>query len=285
MSKNPTKAMPLMGHLGELRRRLTYVGIVVVILVIAAFIENKYVLKALMNPLEHTSVDKLTVLGPTEAFMQILKISVYAGLIVALPFILYQFWAFVMPALYENERRNVLPYTLATTTLFLGGVAFGYFIVLPVGLKFLIGYGGDAFNHLLQADRYTTFVATFLLAFGVVFLLPLVMMLLAYAGLVTHTILRKVRKYAILIEAVAAMVLTPSQDPLSMTLMLVPLIILYEFGIWLAKIATKRKARRKAAAAELAAAEAAAAPPTPAEIAPPGPAPESAAPGPDEAGG
>lgn len=267
MSKNPTKAMPLMGHLGELRKRLTYVGIVVVVFVIAAFIEQHYVFAVLMHPLQNTSVGKLTVLGPTEAFMQILKVSVYAGLIAALPFILYQFWAFVMPALYENERRNVLPYTAATTVLFLGGVAFGYFIVLPIGLKFLLGYGGDAFNHLLQADRYTTFVATFLLAFGVVFLLPLVMMLLAWAGLVNHIILRKVRKYAILIEAVAAMVLTPSQDPLSMTLMLLPLIVLYEFGIWLAKIATKRKAKHAAAAAELAAAEAAVPPQAPAEIA------------------
>jgi sec-independent protein translocase protein TatC len=137
-------------------------------------------------------------------------------------------------------------------------VAFGYFVVLPIGLKFLVGYGGDAFNHLLQADRYTTFVATFLLAFGLVFLLPLVMMLLAYAGLVNHVILRRVRKYAILMEAVIAMVLTPSQDPLSMILMLVPLIVLYEFGIWLAKIATKRKAKSAAAREALAASEAAA---------------------------
>lgn len=289
MSKNPTKAMPLMGHLGELRRRLTYIGIVVVLFVIAAFFLNDYVFRVLMHPLMSTKITQLTVLGPTEAFMQILKVSVYAGLVVALPFILYQFWAFVMPALYENERRNVLPYTAATSVLFLGGVVFAYYIVLPVGLKFLIGYGGENFNHLLQADRYTTFVVTFLLAFGVVFLLPLVMMLLAWAGLVNHIMLRKVRKYAILVEAVVAMVFTPSQDPLSMALMLIPLIILYEFGIWLAKIATKRKAKSAAArealaAAEFAAAEATRPPEAPAEIAAAGPAPESAAPGPDEAG-
>jgi sec-independent protein translocase protein TatC len=245
VSKNATKTMPLTEHLGELRRRITYVAIVVVICVIAAFIEKKWVFYVLMRPLEGTHVDKLTTLGVTEAFMQVLKISVYAGLIVSLPFILYQFWAFVMPALYENERRNVIPYAASTTGLFLGGVAFGYFVVLPIGLRFMINYGGDDFNQLLQAERYVTFVVTFLLGFGLVFELPLVMLLLAWVGLVDHVKMRKVRKYAILVEAVVAMVITPSQDPLSMTLMLIPLILLYEIGIWLSKMVAKRKARRE----------------------------------------
>ena len=175
--------MPLMGHLGELRKRLTYVAIVVVVCVIAAFIEKKYVFDVLMRPLtEHATSTELTTLGVTEAFMSVLKVSIYAGLIVALPFILYQFWAFIMPGLYENEKRSVIPYVLFTTVLFLAGVAFGYFVVLPVGLRFMVGYGGDIFNQLLQADRYISFVSMFLLAFGVVFELPLVMMLLAWAG-------------------------------------------------------------------------------------------------------
>lgn len=236
--------MSLFGHLGELRRRITYIAIVVVVCVIAAFIEKKWVFWVLLRPLENTQVDELTTLGVTEAFMQVLKVSVYAGLIVSLPFILYQFWAFIMPALYENEKRSVVPYVVFTTALFLAGVAFGYFIVLPVGLRFMIGYGGDIFNQLLQAERYINFVSMFLLAFGVVFELPLVMMLLAWAGLVDHVKMRKVRKYAILVEAVVAMVFTPSQDPLSMALMLIPLILLYEFGIWLSRLAAKRRAKR-----------------------------------------
>jgi sec-independent protein translocase protein TatC len=244
-----------MGHLGELRRRLTYTAIVVVVCVIAAFIEKGWVFKALMHPLTATTdIDRLSTLGVTEGFMSVLKVSVYAGLIVSLPFILYQFWAFVMPGLYENEKRSVIPYTLSTTVLFLGGVAFGYFIVLPVGLKFMVGYGAEMFNQLLQADRYISFVSLFLLAFGVVFELPLVMMLLAWARIVDHVKMRKVRKYAILVEAIVAMVFTPSQDPVSMMLMLIPLIILYEFGILLAKLATRRRTNR-ARLAELAEAE------------------------------
>lgn len=245
MSKNPTKEMPLTGHLVELRRRFTYIAIVLVVCVIAAFILKDYVLAILTRPLENAGfTEKLAVLGVTEGFMQILKVSIYAGLIICLPFLLYQFWAFILPGLYENEKKSTLPYVAFTTVLFLAGVAFAYFVALPVGLKFLVGYGGEYFNQLFQAERYFSFVTMFLLAFGVVFELPLVMMLLAWAGLVDHVKMRRVRKYAILVEAVIAMVFTPSQDPVSMALMLIPLILLYEFGIWLARFAAKRRAKR-----------------------------------------
>jgi sec-independent protein translocase protein TatC len=235
--------MPLTGHLGEFRRRLLLCMAVIIVCVAVAFVFKDRVFAVLMHPLRGTNVDKLTTLGVAEAFMQVLKVSIYAGLLVSLPFILYQFWAFVMPALYEHEKRSVFLYTIFTTLLFLGGVAFAYFVVLPVGLKFLIGYGGDQFNQLLQAQRYLSFVATFLLVFGLVFELPLVMLLMAWARLVDYKRLRKVRKYAIVVEAIASAILTPSQDPLSMVLMLVPLILLYELGIWLARLVAKRRAR------------------------------------------
>jgi sec-independent protein translocase protein TatC len=240
--------MPLMGHLGELRKRITYIAIAVVVCTIVAFIEKDWVWMVLMRPLNNTELagQGLAVFGPTEGFMQVIKVSLYAGLIVSLPFMLYQFWAFIMPALYENEKRSVLPYVAFTTGLFLAGVAFGYFVVLPVGLRFLVGYGGDLFNQLMQAERYVNFVTMFLLAFGVVFELPLVMMLLSWIGIVDHVKMRKFRKYAVLVMAVIAMVLTPSQDPLSMALMLIPLLLLYEFGIWLSRMALKRRQKREA---------------------------------------
>jgi sec-independent protein translocase protein TatC len=240
--------MPLMGHLGELRKRITYIAIAVVVCTIVAFIEKDWVWMVLMRPLNNTELagQGLAVFGPTEGFMQVIKVSLYAGLIVSLPFMLYQFWAFIMPALYENEKRSVLPYVAFTTGLFLAGVAFGYFVVLPVGLRFLVGYGGDLFNQLMQAERYVNFVTMFELAFGVVFELPLIMMLLSWIGIVDHVKMRKFRKYAVLVMAVIAMVLTPSQDPLSMALMLIPLLLLYEFGIWLSKMALKRRQKREA---------------------------------------
>jgi len=253
--------MPLMGHLGELRKRITYSAIVVVVFMVAAFIEKKYVFAVIMRPLRDTHVVSLMTLAPTEAFMQVLKVSIYAGLICSVPFLLYQFWAFILPGLYENEKRSVFPYMSLTSILFLGGLTFGYFIVLPIGLRFMVEYGGSftvngnaVFNQQLQAERYIGFVSMFELAFGLVFELPLVMMLLAWAGILDHNKMKKWRKYAILIEAVIAMVLTPSQDPVSMALMLAPLIVLYEFGIVLARVAVKRRDRRRAAKA-LAAAE------------------------------
>jgi sec-independent protein translocase protein TatC len=237
-----------MGHLGELRKRITYIAIAVVVCTIVAFIEKDWVWMVLMRPLNNTELagQGLAVFGPTEGFMQVIKVSLYTGLIVSLPFMLYQFWAFIMPALYENEKRSVLPYVAFTSGLFLAGVAFGYFVVLPVGLRFLVGYGGDLFNQLMQAERYVNFVTMFELAFGVVFELPLIMMLLSWIGIVDHLTMRKFRKYAVLVMAVIAMVLTPSQDPVSMMLMLVPLLLLYEFGIVLSKMALKRRQKREA---------------------------------------
>lgn len=251
MSQDQQKSMPIMGHLGELRKRLTYSAIAVVVCVIGCFVVwRSVVYPILLYPLRDSRVSELTTFGVTEAFMQILKVSIYAGLIVSLPFLLYQFWAFIMPGLYENERRSVIPYVAATSVLFIGGVVFGYFIVLPVGLRFMLNYGGEAFDQLLQAEKYVDFVSLFLLAFGVVFELPLVMMLLAWTGILDYKKMQKVRKYAIVVEAVVAMVITPSQDPVSMTLMLVPLIVLYEFGIVLARVVAKRKARKAQKEAE-----------------------------------
>jgi sec-independent protein translocase protein TatC len=245
VAKNSPKTMSMVGHLSELRRRLIYCVIVVIACIIAAFVLKRYTFALLMHPLQGTTVEKLATLGVGEALMQVLKVSIYSGLLVSLPFILYQFWAFVMPALYSHARRNVFLYTVFTTLLFVGGVVFAYLLALPVGLRFLIGYGGDTFNQILQAERYLSFVSMLLLAFGLVFELPLVMLLLAWARVVDHTKMRKVRRYAIVVEAIVAMVITPSQDPFSMVLMLVPLILLYEAGIMLARLVSRRRTRVK----------------------------------------
>jgi sec-independent protein translocase protein TatC len=249
VAKDTSKTMSLVGHLSELRRRLIYCLVVVVACVIAAFVFKHRIFAVLMHPLQGTHIDKLTTLGVAEAFMQVLKVSIYAGLLVSLPFILYQFWAFVMPALHGHERRNVLLYTVFTTVLFLGGVVFAYYLVLPVGLKFLVDYGVEDFNQFLQAERYLSFVSLFLLSFGLVFELPLVMLLLAWARVVDHLKMRKVRRYAIVVEAILAMVITPSQDPFSMMLMLVPLMLLYEVGVLLARLVSRRRTRHKRPAA------------------------------------
>lgn len=246
VEKDHSKTMPLSGHLRELRRRLFYCLGTMLVFVIVAYVFRDFVFEILMRPLERTpEIDKLTTLGVTEPFMMVLKVSLYTGLVAASPVILYHFWAFMMPALHSRERRGVLLYTFLTTLLFLGGVTFAYFIVLPVGLKFLIGFGTGTFDQMLQADRYLDFISMAMLAFGLVFELPLIMMLLAWAHVLDYMRMRKVRRYAIVVLAVLAMVITPSGDPLSMLLMLGPLILLYELGIVLARMIYMRREKRK----------------------------------------
>jgi sec-independent protein translocase protein TatC len=240
-----------MGHLTELRKRLTWSAAVVVVAVIACFIFRNDIFAILRYPLHGTKYRDITggqdwyAFSVGEPFMAALKVSIYAGLLCALPFLLYQFWAFILPGLYEREKKSVMPYMALSTGLFLGGVVFGYMVVLPIGLKWLVGFASGQFKLILHVDAYVTFISMFLLAFGAVFELPMIMMLLAWAGIVDYKKMTKWRKYAVLMNAVIAMVITPSQDPISMILMLIPLLILYEFGILLSRLVYKRRERRR----------------------------------------
>jgi sec-independent protein translocase protein TatC len=165
-----------------------------------------------------------------------LKVWVVVGLLAASPFLIWQFWAYVGPAFTSTEKRYFYPVVISTTFLFLGGVAFCYLIVLPAGLSWLLNFGSGNFNVQNRASDYFTFVAIFVLAFGLVFELPVVLVLLAKVGVIDDKFLRKHRRYAIVICAVAAAVLTPSQDAFSMIAMFVPLVVLYEISIPLAKL-------------------------------------------------
>ena len=239
--------MSVLDHLDELRRRIIVGLLALVVGVVAAFIGKDWVFSVIERPLKAIRGPgaQLVTFSPTEPFMTILRVSVYAGLIIALPVILYEVWAFIMPALYEREKRSVLPYVLFTLLLFLAGAVFGYFVVLPVGLRFLIGYGGDIFNQQLRASEYLSFVAVFLLGFGVVFEMPVFILMLSASGVVGTGRLRKWRKYAVLVIAIIAMVITPSQDPVSMLLMMGPLLVLYELGIVLGRLAERRREKRR----------------------------------------
>jgi sec-independent protein translocase protein TatC len=246
------KNMSVIEHLTELRRRIIVSAVAIILGMVVAFVGKDFVFGIIKRPLvrmEGVEADLVT-FSPTEPFMTVLKVSIYAGILLALPIVLWQVWAFIMPALYEREKKSVLPYVIFTTLLFVAGVVFAYSVVLPVGLSFLVGYGGDIFVQQLRASEYISFVSLFVLAFGVVFEMPAVMLMLTRAGIVDHHRLRSVRKYAIVAIAAAAMVLTPSQDPVSMLLMMGPLIVLYEVGIVLSRISSRRQAKRNAATEE-----------------------------------
>lgn len=246
MTATERERMSVIEHLDELRRRIVVSVLAIAVGMVAAFLFKDWVFGLIKRPLLRVDPNAtLVTFSPTEPFMTVLKVSIYAGLLVALPIVLWQVWAFIMPALYENEKKAVLPYVLFTTGLFVSGVLFAYYVVLPVGLRFLVGYGGDIFDQQLRASEYIGFVTLFLLAFGVVFEMPAVMVMLAASGVVDHHRMRKTRKYAIIGIAAVAMVLTPSQDPVSMLLMMGPLAVLYEIGILLARSVDRRRAARE----------------------------------------
>jgi len=232
---DPDARMTLVEHLDELRSRLFRCLIALVVGVIAAAILNDHIFRLLLRPLP-LKFRHITTFSPAEPFMVSLKVWVYAGVIMASPFITYQFWAYVGPAFETRQKRYFLPVVAACSALFLGGVVFGYYIVLPKGLAWLLGLNNQFFNIQNRAQDYFSFTSTFLLAFGAVFEMPVIIVLAVRLGIIDVDFLRRNRKYAIVGNAVLAAVITPSQDWFSMTAMLVPLLVFYEASIWIAKV-------------------------------------------------
>ena len=246
MPVNVDDRFTLFEHLDELRKRLIWAGVALAVGVVVAAVFNGLVFDLLLYPLKQVhglapSAYRLTTFSPAEPFMTSLKIWVVVGIMLAAPFLIWQMWAYVGPAFTSTEKRYFYPVVIATTALFLGGVVFGYLVVLPKGLQFLLGFGSGNFNIQNRASDYFTFVALFVLAFGAVFEMPVVLVLLAKVGVLDDKFLRKYRRHAILINAVVAAVITPSQDAFSMLAMFIPLVILYEISIPLARLVQPKR--------------------------------------------
>jgi sec-independent protein translocase protein TatC len=180
---------------------------------------------------------KLVFLSPTEGFWINMKIAMVAALILALPVLFQQLWSFVSPGLHMKEKKYVVPFVVTATGLFLVGGAFCFFIVLPFAMGFLLTYKlGDFMMPMLSVGQYVDFCLKFVLAFGAVFELPIIIVFFTKMGFVTPKTLAKHRKYAVLIAFVVAAILTPTPDVFNQTLMAVPMIVLYEVGILMSRI-------------------------------------------------
>jgi sec-independent protein translocase protein TatC len=241
MAVSPQDRLTLVEHLDELRKRFTICIVAIAVGVVVAAVFNDFVFDALLWPLDQVkglpaTAYQITTFSPAEPFMVSLKVWVVVGLLLASPILIWELWAFVGPAFTSTEKRYFYPVVAATTLLFLGGVALAYFLVLPRGLDFLLGFGAGNFNVQNRASDFFTFTALFILAFGIVFELPVVLVLLARVGVIDHKFLRKNRRYAILISAVVAAFITPSQDAFSMLAMFIPLVVLYEISIVVARM-------------------------------------------------
>lgn len=233
-------------HLEELRQRLIKCLIVVGIAFGICYFFSKEILDFLMVPLKRSVPEGATAifLNPAEAFVTYIKLSFYSALFFSSPYILYQVWLFIAPGLYAHEKRMVLPFMIVATFLFVLGVAFAYFVVFPFGLKFLFSFSTEFIRPAPRLKDYLSFTATLLIAFGVVFELPVFVYFLTKMGVIDEKTLSKNRRYAILIIFIVAAILTPP-DVFTQLLMAAPLLVLYEISIWVAK-AAKAKPRKSA---------------------------------------
>jgi sec-independent protein translocase protein TatC len=243
MENNEDLKMSLTEHLIELRKRLTNSLIALGIGFIACYYFKDWLFTVITKPLTQVlpKSSYLIYTGLTQAFFTYMKIALFASLLLTSPFIFYQIWKFISPALLPKEKKYVLPFVLSSTVLFLSGVLFGYFVVLPPAFEFFVSFNNEYLRAMISFGDYLSFLVTFLLGFGVSFQLPILIFFLAKLGIVTDKLLSKNRKYAILLIFIVAAVLTPSPDALSQILMAIPLMFLYEVSIFVAKFAGKKE--------------------------------------------
>ena len=229
--------MSFFDHLEELRYRL----IVILATFLACFLAIYPFAESLFIILRKPIAEQLYMLSPAEAFVVYLKIAMFGGLIVSLPMTLYQLWAFVAPGLYRHEKRYGVAFIALGMLFFSIGGGFAYAVVLPFGLKFLLGYGGDLIKPIISVSNYITFATTTISMFGVVFELPLLAVFLARMGIITPALLKAQRRMAILGAFVVGAIFSPP-DAFSQILLAVPLVILYEISIWACVVFGKKAA-------------------------------------------
>jgi len=234
--------LPFTSHLDELRKRLIVCFIAVGIGFVLAYGFKERLFDILTVPLISVmdQGEKLIFTGLPEAFFTYLKVAFLTGLMLAAPVIIYEFWMFVAPGLYQKERRLLLPIVFLSTLFFVGGALFGYFIVFPFGFEFFLGFATETIRPLPSMKEYLGFASKLLLAFGLVFELPLVLTFMARLGIVSVDFLKKNRKYALLLFFAGAAILTPP-DVVTQIMMALPLMVLYEISILGARVFGKKK--------------------------------------------
>ncbi len=237
MSKD--KRLTITGHLLEIRQRLTISVIVLIITVIVAFLFYEEIFHFLIRPAGDVP---LIYTEMTEMLSTTMKVSLAGGVVLAMPFFVYQFIMFVSPALTRQEKTYVYIALPWITLMFAGGVAFAYFVLLPPALKFLLSFGSDIATPQIKIGNYITLVTRLLVAVGVVFEVPVVITFLSRLGIVTPQWLARKRKWAFIGAFILAAIITPTMDPINQALVAVPLIVLYEMSILLSKLVYRRRA-------------------------------------------
>ena len=238
MSDGESK-LTLLGHFQELRRRLIRSIIAVAITTAISFIFYDWIFRILIMP---THGIELVFIEMTEMVGTIMKVCLASGLILAMPYLTFQAIMFVSPALTRREKRYVYIILPWVAFMFLAGIVFGYFILIPPATTFLLNFGSDIATPQIKIGNYISIITRLLLAIGLIFEMPVVITFLARIGVVKASWLASKRKMAIIVAFIVAAIITPTFDPINQSLVAVPLIILYELGIWLAKLVQRKKA-------------------------------------------
>jgi sec-independent protein translocase protein TatC len=260
------KELSLIQHLGELRDRLIVTAIALLATTVLSFVFATDIIRILLVPVDcqwltivtrsvlppnvsfslglvcDQTPTKLLALSPTENFVTYFRVSLFSGIALAMPVILYEIYAYIDPALYPNERRFVRLLGLPILLLFVFGMAFCYFILLPNAIKFLINFGSEVIQNQLRASEYLSFVTTFILGLGIVFEVPVIIYALVRVHVVSRAWLTKQRRYVFLLVFVLGALITPTPDPFNQTLVAIPMYLLWELGLFLARFAGEPRA-------------------------------------------
>ena len=233
---------PFLGHLEELRRRLVICAIAVGIGFIISYVFAKQLFSYLILPLTKVLPDdsRLIFTNLPDMFIAYIKVALVAGIILAIPIIFYQLWMFLAPALYQKEKKYIIPFVLFSSILFVAGSLFGYLVVFPYGFKFFVSFATEDIQALPSVKQYFSFAIRLLLAFGLVFEMPIVVLFITKIGLITPDSMKKFRKFAILCSFILSAILTPP-DVATQLMMALPIIILYEISIFLSKAIYRKK--------------------------------------------
>lgn len=251
MTKKQNLEMPFLDHLEELRQRLFWVaGAIILGVIVAFFLLSKLdIIRLLERPiLPYLHGRNLIYTHPGTSFSILLNASLVLGIILAAPVIVGQLWAFMSPALYPHEKRVVIPVLVGMVLLFLAGIALAYFVVLPLTLGFLMGIESSALTPLISATEYFDFAIAMCLASGLIFEVPIAVLMLTALGLITPKFLSKYRRHAIVVCLIAAAFITPGGDPYSLFALAIPLYLLYELSVVISIFAFRKRLRSKAAA-------------------------------------
>ena len=245
--------MSFFEHLAELRKRLIYSMLAVLVGTVAGFTVARRVYLVLVLPIvgafQATGQESTLIsTSPTGPLNLYLKLSIYIGFVLAFPVVLYQVWLFIAPGLYKHEKRAAAMFIVSAASLFLAGIAFCYFILLPYTLKFLIGFELPYFKPMISINEYWDLVLVLMLGMGLVFQTPILIFFLALFGLVTPGFLWRNFRYAVLVISVVAALVTPTPDALTMLVFMAPMVGLYLLGIVVAAVVVHRKRRNQLAA-------------------------------------